>query len=155
MKKILIVLMFLLSSVSASYAASEDMNVYVRQDVFEAKMETLFLRLHAEIENLGNRIDGNIKELSARIDGLDKRIDGLDKRIDGLDKRIDGLDKRIDDTHNFLYYLLVLLGAMLLMPTINRWWESREEKKRFEPSFTLDDVKRLIAEAMLSRTPQV
>ena len=148
MKKILIVLMFLLSSVSASYAASEDMSVYVRQDVFDAKMEALFLRLHAEIENLGNRIDGNIKELSARIDGLDKRIDGLDKRIDGL-------DKRIDDTHNFLYYLLVLLGAMLVLPAINKLWESREEKKRFEPSFTLDDVKRLIAEAMLSRTPQV
>ena len=148
MKRILIVLMLLLSSVSASYAASEDMNVYVRQDVFEAKMETLFLRLHAEIENLGNRIDGNIKELSARIDGLDKRIDGLDKRIDGL-------DKRIDDTHNFLYYLLVLLGAMLLMPAINRWWESREEKKRVEAPLTVDMVNELIAKALSNRTPQV
>ena len=137
MKKILLILLLLSCSVSASYAASEDMSVYVRQDVFDAKMETLFNRIHSEIEG----VRGDIKALS--------------ERIDGLDKRIDGLDKRIDDTHNFLYYLLVLLGAMLLMPAINRWWESREEKKRVEVPLTVDMVNELIAKALSNRTPQV
>ena len=135
--------------------------VHVRQDVFDAKMENLFLRLHSEIENLGNkingridalseRVDGNFLALSSRIDGLDKRIegldkriDGLDKRIDGLDKRIDGLDKRVDGTNTFLYYLMILLGTLLILPFVNKWFEDRKASKNF---ITLDEVRRLIEE---------
>ena len=167
MKKIFMILIFIyLLSPSAFGAASED--IYVRQDVFDAKMENLFLRLHSEIENLGNKINGRIDALSERvdgnflalssridgldkriegldkrIDGLDKRIDGLDKRIDGLDKRVDGLDKRIDGTNTFLYYLMILLGTLLILPFVNKWFEDRKASKNF---ITLDEVRRLIEE---------
>lgn len=157
MKKIFLTALLIFLVPSLSYGAvSEDMSVYVRQDVFDAKMEALFLRLHNEIENLGNRIDGNIKALSERIDGnykeLSSRIDGnykkdLSGRIDvsyrDLSNRIDSLEKRVGDVHNFLYWLLVLFGALLLLPFVNRWWERHEEKMH---AVTLEDVRRLIEE---------
>ena len=128
-----IFLLLILSSVSFA-AASDDVNasVYVRQDVFDAKMETLFLRLHGEIENLESKMAGNFRELSARIDGIEKRMDTM---------------------NTFLYYLLVLLAALIVLPYVNKWLEGREVKK--QQSITLEDVKRLIAEAKLSGVPQV
>ena len=142
MKKLLLAVLCL-SMLSPAYGASED--VYVRQDVFDAKMEALFSRLHGELEALGNKINGRIDTLSARMDG----------NFMALSNRIDGLEKRVEDTHNFLYYLLVVFAAIVLLPYINKWWEERKERKEAaQPSITLDDVKRLIAEAKLS-TPQV
>ena len=142
MKKLLLAVLCL-SMLSPAYGASED--VYVRQDVFDAKMDALFSRLHGEIEALGNKING-------RIDALSERMDG---NFMALSNRVDGLEKRVEDTHNFLYYLLVVFAAIVLLSYINKWWEERKERKEAaQPSITLDDVKRLIAEAKLS-TPQV
>ena len=165
MKKIFSGLLFIFIFSSVSYGAvSQD--IYVRQDVFDAKMEALFERFHGEIKalsekidgvekTLSEKVDGNFATLSGRIDGVEKtlseKIDGVEKtlseKIDGVDKtlsrRIDGLEKRIEDTNNFLYYLLVLFGAMLILPFVNKWWENRKES-----SFTLDDVKKLIADAI-------
>ena len=154
MKKIFSGLLFIFIFSSVSYGAvSQD--IYVRQDVFDAKMEALFERFHGEIKALSEKIDGVEKTLSEKVDGnfatLSGRIDGVEKtlseKIDGVDKtlsrRIDGLEKRIEDTNNFLYYLLVLFGAMLILPFVNKWWENRKES-----SFTLDDVKKLIADAI-------
>ena len=143
MKKIFSGLLFIFIFSSVSYGAvSQD--IYVRQDVFDAKMEALFERFHGEIKALSEKIDGVEKTLSEKIDGVDKtlseKIDGVDKT---LSRRIDGLEKRIEDTNNFLYYLLVLFGAMLILPFVNKWWENRKES-----SFTLDDVKKLIADAI-------
>ena len=127
MKKFLTVILFVFVLEASSFGAvSEDMNVYVRQDVFDAKMETLFFRLHSEIENLGTRLEGKIDALSAEMNG---KIDALSKRIDGIDKRIDGLDKRIDDTNTFLYYFIVLFVALIALPYVNKWFETRKEKK--------------------------
>ena len=136
MRKIFVMIFLLLILSSVSYGAtSEDFNVYVRQDVFDAKIEALFVRLHSEIETLGSRlegkIDGNFRELSARIDGIEKRMDTM---------------------NTFLYYILVLFGALLLLPFVSKWLESRETKSK--SSVTLEDVKRLIAEAKLSGIPQ-
>ena len=140
MKKLLLVVLCL-SILSPAYGASED--VYVRQDVFDAKMEALFSRLHGEIEALGNKINGKIDALSEHVDG----------NFMALSNRIDGLEKRVEDTHDFLYYLLVVFAAIVLLPYI--WWEERKERKETANSaITLEDVKQLIAEAKLS-TPQV
>ncbi|MBQ6776494.1 MAG: hypothetical protein IJP53_08560 [Synergistaceae bacterium] len=125
MKKIFLAVFVVALLPSLSFGAASD-DVYLRQDVFDAKMEALFLRLHGEIETLGNKLNG---------------------RIDTLSARIDGLEKRVETTNTFLYYLLVLFGAMLLLPIFSRWWERHEERKQ---AVTLEDVKRLIAEAKLT-----
>ncbi|MBR0253033.1 MAG: hypothetical protein IJQ57_06755, partial [Synergistaceae bacterium] len=124
---VIILTTLILSSVSFG-AVSEDMNVYVRQDVFDAKMEALFERLHGEMDRQFAEIKGEIRSLSARIDGLEHRI---------------------GDVHNFLYWLIVLFGIILVLPFVNKIWDKLWES-RSKPSFTLDDVKRLIAEAQLN-----
>lgn len=168
MKKIFCAVLMMFVMCSVSWSASEDMSVYVRQDVFDAKMETLFLRLHSEIENLGTRLEGKIDALSERIDGLDKKIDGVEKslseringlekkmdaRFEGVEKRMDVMDKRIDDTHNFLYLILVLLGIMLAVPFINKYWDFHKEHRT--PAVTLEDVKRLITEAIAENNAKI
>ncbi len=201
MKKIFCAVLMMFVMCSVSFGASEDMSVYVRQDVFDAKMETLFLRLHSEIENLGTRLEGKIDALSERIDGLDKKIDGVEKslseRINGLEKRMDarfegvekrmdvmdkridegfnginkridegfnginkrmdegfsGVNKRIDDTHTFVYWLLVIFGAILIMPFINKFWDFHKEHRT--PAVTLEDVKRLITEAIAENNAKI
>ena len=151
---VMMLLLFLLNSVSYG-ATSEDASVYVRQDVFDAKMEALFIRLHSEIETLGNKINGRIDALSAEMNG---KISALSSEVKGdlreLSARIDGIEKRMDTMNTFLYYLLVLFGALLLLPVVNKLWESRE-KSSAASSVTLEDVKRLIAEAKLSGISQV
>ena len=147
MKKVyVLLLMQLLVFESACYGAVSD-DVYVRRDVFDAKMEALFNRLHAEI----TEVRGDIKALSERIDGLDAkllgRIDGLDAKLSG---RIDGLDKRIDDLRNGMYLWLVVIGTILTLPSVQKmfekWSEKKAKKDTFQMPFTLDDVRRLIEE---------
>ena len=158
MKKFFAAMFLLLILSSVSYAAaSEDIkvqDVYVRQDVFDAKMEALFLRLHSEIENLGNKINGRIDSLSAEMNGNYKELSArIDSNYKELSARVDGVEKRMDTMNTFLYYLLVLLAALIVLPYVNKWLEGREIKK--QQSVTLEDVKRLIAEAKLGGVPQV
>lgn len=154
MRRVIFAAVLVCAISSGAFAASEDMSVYVRQDVFDAKMETLFLRLHGEIENLGTRLEGKIDALSEKIDGVDKK---LSEKIDGVDRklsaRIDGVDKRIDDTHTYIYWILVLLGAILIMPFVNKFWEFRKEQRT--PAVTLDDVQRLIEKAINENNKRV
>ena len=125
MKKVcVLVLLQLLVFGTACYGAASD-DVYVRKDVFDAKMEALFNRLHAEIME----VRGDIKALSGRIDGLDKRI---------------------DDLRNGMYLWLVVIGTILTLPSVQKMFEKWSEKKAKKDvpqmPFTLDDVRRLIEE---------
>ena len=130
MKKVLFILLFILHS-SLVYGATSD-DVYLRKDVFEAKMDAFM----AEVRLGFSEIRGEIKELSARMNGLEKQVDSLETSF----------NKRIDDTNNFLYLILVIIGAI---PFIQKWLDSREIKKeKAAQSFTLDDVKKLINEAI-------
>ena len=179
MKKIFCAVLMMFVMCSVSLGASEDMSVYVRQDVFDAKMELLFTRLEGKIDALSERIDGLDKKidgveksLSERINGLEKNMDarfeGVEKRMDVMDKRIDegfnginkrmdegfsGVNKRIDDTHTFVYWLLVIFGAILIMPFINKFWDFHKEHRT--PAVTLEDVKRLITEAIAENNAKI
>ena len=157
MKKIILTMIFVVWVCSCSYGAVSD-DIYVRKDVFEVEMKNI----NSKLDNILNELASQRKEintLTQSVAVLSERVDGnfvtLSERIDGnfatLSGRIDGLEKRIDTTNTFLYYLLVLIGAMMVLPFFNKWWESREEKKQAAaPTITLDDVKRLIAEAKLN-----
>lgn len=165
MKKIFLAVMIVCVMCSGSYAVSQDMSAYVRQDVFDAKMEMLLTRLEGKINALSERIDGLEKRIDARIDGLEKRIDarfdGLEKRTDArfdeLDKRMNdgfnGLSKRIDDTHNFLYLLLVLFGAIFIIPSISKFWDFNKERKT--PFTTVEDVRRIVSEVIAENNAKI
>ena len=152
MKKIVTVMLLILIFSSSSFGAvSEDMSVYVRQDVFDAKMEAMFLRLHSEIENLGARLEGEIKVLSERIDALDKkvttRMDALEEKltakIDAVDARlstrIDAVEGQMAILTIAIYWVLGTLGVVFAGLTLAPYLKNLRR-----PSITLEDVERLI-----------
>ena len=136
MKKIFLVLFFVFSSFSAYGASSDD--VYLRQDVFEAKMESLYNRLHGEIQVLSEKIDGINENLSNQIAATNAN----------LSNQIAATNKRIDDLYNIVYWIFVMIGALLVLPFIQHlfgWWEGRRSK-----TLTAEDVKKMIDEAFLA-----
>ena len=161
MKKIFCAALMMFVMCSVSLGASEDMSVYVRKDVFDAKMELLLTRIEGKIDSLSERING----LEKRMDVMDKRIDdgfsGLNKRIDeglsAVNKRIDeglsAVNTRIDDTHNFLYLIIVLLGIMLAVPFINKFFDFHKVHRTHFT--TVEDVKRLITEAIAENSAKI
>ena len=131
MRKIIAVLLLLIMTGVCYGAASDD--VYVRKDVFDAKMEALFTKLHGDIQALSERIEGNFAKLSERIDGVNSSLSG----------RIDSLDKRMDDLRNGIYLWLVAITLVV------SWPKAREILRNWikpTSSITLEDVMRLIEE---------
>ena len=141
MKKFFTVIFLLLILSSVSFAASsEDVreNLYVRQDIFEIEMKNI----HSTLEKILNKLDAQ-----------EKSINALANAVAVSSARIDGIEKRMDTMNTFLYYLLVLLAALIVLPYVIKWLEGREIKKQL--SITLEDINRLIAEAKLSGVSQV
>ena len=158
MKKIILSLMFALSLCTCSYgAASDDTNIYVRQDVFDAKMEAQFNRIHGEIAEL----KGDIKALSERVDKNLAEFKAVANEIKGdvrtLDARVSGIENHVSW---WIGGLTLLLTAIAIVPLLLKFFEkllAHQEAKRQAavPTFTLEDVKRLIAEAKLGASVQI
>ena len=138
MKKIFLTLLLLLFFCFNAYGASSE-DVYLRQDVFNAKIEALFAR-----------IDGLEKTLSAQIAGTNQRIDA---QIAGTNQRIDGTNQRIDDLHNFFYLILVGIGLLIAMPFIPKAFEVL--KVNSKPSLTIEEVKQVFQELMEEREKNI
>ena len=128
MKKIFLAFLILISFYSCSYGAvSEDMNMYVRKDLFEVYMqninsnfEKVFTRLDRIDENM-NDIKKSLANLTERVGRLEEKVDGnyvtLSNRIDGnyvtLSNRIQGVEKRIEDVNTSLTSSIENLNASL------------------------------------------
>ena len=141
MKKLLLAIAIICTlSGTALGTTSEDMSVYVRQDVFNARMEAFM----AEIRLGNEQLRTEIRELSGRIDGLEKRMDdnqtATTNRINDVQIT---LSSRIDDLKTMIYWGLSILGLILgfaiFAPALGEFL--RELRK---PSITLEDVERLI-----------
>ena len=122
-RKVILALMIVLSVVSmSSGATSEDMSVYVRKDVFEAKMEAFM----AEIRFMNEQTRGEIRALSSRVDGLDKRI---------------------DDLRNGLYLWITVITVIFAYIEIRRKRQEREDaKEATAPTMTLEEIKNLVGQ---------
>ena len=137
-RKIMLALMMVLSVVSmSSGAASEDMSVYVRKDVFEAKMEAFM----AEIRFMNEQTRGEIRTLSTRVDGLEAK---MDTRINGLERK---LDARIDDLRNGLYLWITVITVIFAYIEIRRKRQERwDAKEASAPTMTLEEIKNLVGQ---------
>ena len=113
-KTIMAALLLMLMTNSCYGAVSED--IYVRKDVFDAKMEAFM----AEIRLMNEQLRGEIRELGSRIDGVEKRMSSLEIMI-----------------YWILGTLSVAFAVLALAPYL---------KKIRKPSITLNDVRRLIEE---------
>ena len=155
MRKIFVMIFLLLILSSASYGAtSEDSSVYVRQDVFDAKMEAFmaeirgeFQVINAKLEALNKRLDDFQASTSSRFDDLQA---STSNRFDDLQASTAG---RIDDVKTIVYWGLSILGLLIAFAIFGPSFGEFLRNLR-TPSVTLEDVKRLIAEAKLSGIPQ-
>ena len=146
-KKIISMLLLLMITSSACYGAVSD-DVYLRKDVFDAKMEAMNAKLDMLLEQMKNlqeeqkAMRKDLSELTTAVSVMSERID---RNFDTLSARIDGLDKRMDYQQNYLYLLLVILGIIVALPTVQKMLQGREDRKNSrKESITLEDVMRLI-----------
>lgn len=142
MRKFLSAFFITLLSVSVSYgAASEDMSIYVRKDVFEVHMQN---------------INSNMEKIMSALNALENKIDTLTVTTANLSGQVDELKNRVSDLRNGFYLVSVLFGILLGLPAFNKWYETRSERQREARMqiLTREDVERLI-EAKLSVRPQI
>ena len=156
MRKFVIPAVFVLLMCNICWgAASEDMNVYLRKDVFEARMDAFmkemrgeFQVMNAKLEALSQRMDDNYRNLEQKIDDNRRTLEQkIDSNYHNLEQRIDNnyhsLDTRISDVRNDVYLGLVILGIIVSLPIVQKMLSSMEVKRQM---ITLEDVKRLIEE---------
>ena len=86
-------------------AASEDMNVYVRKDVFEVYMQN---------------INTNMERIFQKLDNMESKINNISDRVSALSIRMDGLDARMGDLRNDIYLGLVILGMIITLPMVQK-----------------------------------
>ena len=95
MKKFLIAWVFIFT-ISATAFAANSSDVYLRQDLFEAKMDTFM----AEIRLMNEQVRSEIKQ----------EIQATNSRIDATNARIDVTNARLDDLYTMVYWGLALNG---------------------------------------------
>ncbi len=147
MKKIFMSLLLIVLLVSSCYAAtSEDMGVYVRQDVFDAKMEALMAEMRLMNEKLLREVREEINEVRKEINEVRKEISGLREEIGSiksdikvLTSRIDALSKRMDSLETMIYWILATLGVAFAAITLAPYLKDIRK-----PSITLEQIEALI-----------
>ena len=140
MKKIILTVVFIAMLSSCSYgAASDDMSVYVRQDVFDAKMEAFMAEIRLSHEQIRREIQETYSKTHNELQGLSARITVVEGRMSSLEIMI----------YWVLGTLAVVFTALAIMLTLRSDRKETPVKEIYTPAFTLDDVKRLIAEAKL------
>ena len=146
MKKLLIALALICTlSAAALGAESQDMSVYVRQDVYNSDMRNINDKLNNILEVL--------KAQGEAINKLNNSIATLSERTDGNYKN---LDTRINDLRQDIYLGLVILGLLAGFPAAKEFLKWREETKEArKPSFTLEDVEKLIETKFNSMSTQL
>ena len=177
MKKFLAAIFLLLILSSVSYAiTSEDNSVYVRQDVFDAKMDAFMAEIRGEFQVINAKLEALNKRLddfqTATADRFNDLQASTSSRFDDLQastsSRFDNLQAstadrfndfqastagRIDDVKTIVYWGLSILGLLIAFAIFGPSFGEFLRNLR-APSVTLEDVKRLIAEAKLSGVPQ-
>ena len=133
MRKLLIALALICTlSAAALGAESQDMSVYVRQDVFNTRMDKFDTKL--------NQLHDDIQRLNTAILLLDGKVEALNARINDNQA---ATSARIDDLKTIIYWGLSILGLILgfaiFAPALGDFLH-----KLFKPSITLEDVERLI-----------
>ncbi len=137
-------------------AQREEMNAQLKAQREEMKEQVKELKDEMQtIRDEQQSIRKDIAELVSVVSVMSERIDG---NFDTLSARIDGLDKRMDNQQNYLYLVLVIMGIIVALPTVQKALQIWEDRKDARRAFaTLEDVKRLIEESNmnLSGKPQV
>ena len=167
MRRIILAIVFLIvMNVSAFGATSDD--VYLRRDVFDAKMDAfmatmrlenqnMLIQIRKELDERFAKVDEKFAKVDARLAKMDERLGNLENRVTGLEQQVGFLGERTEDTRAYVTLVLTLLGvlvallaAIVAFPFVQKFFQWREslKVKQHEPLFTSDELaalKRLIA----------
>ena len=139
LKLIITLILLLLTTGASNGAVSGDMSEYVRKDVYDVQMQNLNANMERILQKL-EVLDTKVNDMSDRITGLSARVEGLESR---MTDNTQNLSSRIEDMKQYIYLVLVLLGIVIVLPSVQKFLEWRESRK---PLITLEDVRRLIEE---------
>ena len=126
-------------------------DIYVRKDVFDARMDRLEMLLEkttVEIKAYVDKAVGEIKAENAQFKSeIRAEIGGLRAEIGEVRNDIRVLTARVDSLENVFYWGLggfaVILASAVIIPSIVGFL-----KKIFQPSVTLEDVERIVNTAI-------
>ena len=138
--------------------------VAVLSERVDRNFETLSSRMDSMEKTMSEKFEAIEKNFSEKISSLEKsfseKISSVEKnfsvRIDDLQHAMAvqyrSLDDRINDLRNGLYLWLVVIGLILGYEPAKKFFQHLQERKAKQsaPSITIEDVKRLIAEAQLN-----
>ena len=152
MKKIFSALILVFTLCSSVYGASSD-DVYLRKDVFDAKMDAFMSEIRLMNEQNRREMDKRFNELDKKIENVKTELHHeiqnvkteLQSEIQVLSSKVDLLDERTESTKTTVYWGLALMGLILasavVVTPLTEFFKGLRKK---EPSFTLEDVKHLI-----------
>ena len=149
MKKFLLAFLIIIAFCSCSFGAVSD-DIYVRKDLFEAEMKNINSKLD-RIEKKLDTLTEAVTKLTERVIVLEERVNSLEKRVDGVEARMgdlrDDVKVRIGDLNNSIYLWSIILGLIVGLPFVQKWWTEHTEAKR--NSLTIEDVEKLFERLLL------
>ena len=150
MRKLFIVFAWLLILSGVSFGAVSD-DVYVRQDVFSARMDAFMSEirlmnqeLRSEMKELHSEVKQDIQNLRQEVKQEIQEIRQEVKRdIQAVNARIDVTNARLDDLYTTVYWGLAIIGIFVALiafaPVLMTMYQNLRK-----PSITLEEVERLI-----------
>ncbi len=148
MKKLLIVSMMILSISGISFGASSE-DVYVRYDVFSARMDGFMSEIRLMNEQLRSELKQDIQEVKQDIQNVRNE---LKQDIQATNARIDVTNARLDDLYTIIYWGFALMGMFIgliaFAPVLVNMFQSMRK-----PPVTLEDVERLIDVKLSEKLP--
>lgn len=144
---------------------SNDMNDYVRKDVFDARMDRLeaimeknLIQFRNEMNERFNQFESNVdrrfnqmhNEMNERFKQVDERFNQVDKRFDQLETRVAmvennmmNLEKRMTDSFTFVgigfAFLTLLITLLAFAPSIRKRYEQSKVTKTILDEKTIDE----------------
>ena len=138
-RKLFIVFMLILCVPGVCFgASSEDISVYVRYDVFSARMDAFMSEIRLMNEQLRSEIKQDVQEINARIDATNARLDVTNARL--------------DDLYTMVYWGLALMGIFVGLIAFTPAFVNMFQNIR-KPSVTLEQVERLIEAKLSEKLP--
>ena len=117
-------------------------DIYVRKDVFDARMDRMELLLEKTVIEIKSYVDKSTGETKAYVE---KAVGEIKAEIGEVRNDIRVLTARVDSLEHVVYWGIggfgIILASAVLLPAI-----TGVIKKIFRPSVTLEDVKRVAKE---------
>ena len=161
MRKIIFACVFAILICSSVFAATSD-DVYLRRDVFDAKMDSFMseMRLMQNRREIEQKFEQRIGEVEQKFEQrigeveqkFDKRFEKNDQRFDKIEEQIGALREQFAEMkgqnsaiQTSVYWILAALAVIVATPYMQKFlqWHETKRKHEHEPLLTNDELQAL------------